>query len=202
MPPSIDEAERRFASLPSLKSTLVGIIVGIAISIFAQLILKPVSFGSYQTVNGTILVTYFGNQQVGTIAPFVYYVLAIIGLVASLFVWWFVQKRLTGLTGVAVTPVTHGVGPSGLEAYVAKLDKYLDEKLKLHGYELQNYQTEQGEFVRAVRFRESADDLLTLRVKPYVVDVKADITGDSIQAGKTVITYINTMPRLAPAVPD
>lgn len=169
---------------------------------FAQLILKPFSYGSYKSGNSTILVTYFGNQQVGNIDAGTYYALVIVGLLTSLFVWWFVQKKLTGLTGVAVTPVHHGVGPSGLEAYVGKLDKYLDEKLKLHGYELKNYQTEQGEFVRAVRFRESEDDLLTLRVKPYVVDVKADMTGNSIQAGKTIITYINTMPRLAPAVPE
>ena len=198
-PPSIEEAERRLASLPSLKSTLVGVIIGIGISIFAQLILKPFSYQSYQVGNNITLVTYFGNQKVGEITPFLYYFGIVAGLFLSLVAWWLVQKRVTGITGIAVKEVPHGMDHSKLEGYVEKLDRYLDDKLRLHGYELQNYQTQAGEFVRAVRFRDGEDDLLKMKVKPYVVTVEAPIKTDSIQAARTVITYINTM---EPSKPD
>src|SRR5690348_17297504 len=106
--PTIEEAERRLANLPSLKATLVGIIIGIGISVFAQLILKPYSFQSRNTVNGTVLVTYFGSQQAGEIAATTYYFFVLVGLVGCVFVWWFVQKRLTGLSGKATKTIEHG----------------------------------------------------------------------------------------------
>src|SRR6266568_905953 len=163
------EAENRLAGLPTRRAYLIGTVMGIALSLVAQFLLKPLSVGSDPFGNYTIK---SGDRVVSVIPVANYYVIIILALGGAIFAWWFIQRWLAGVTGWTSDKVHHGVGAAELSSWVSQLTSSLD-KLKIHGFETHSHPSDAGTFGLAIRSTYDDDDNVHLTVEPFVAVVEA-----------------------------
>jgi hypothetical protein len=184
------EAENRLAGLPTRRAYLIGTVMGIALSLVAQLLLKPISIGSDTYGNYTIR---SGDRVVSTVPPTTYFVLAILGLGVAIVAWWFLQRWLAGVTGWTNDKVHHGVGEAGLSSFVSQLTSSL-EKLKIHGFETHSHPGDPGTFELALVSTYDEDDNVRLKVEPFVALVEAR-AGDrlSLEGARMAIACIREL---------
>jgi hypothetical protein len=188
--PTLSEAEDRLAKLPTLRAYVIGTVMGIALSLIAQLILKPISIGSDFYGNFTIM---SGNRIVGVIPPATYYLEVGFALVGGILLWWFLQKWfVVGVRGDTLDKITHGVSETGLSSFVTKLSVNLD-KLKLQGYETHPHPGERGTFHFNIQSTYEDDDVnVHLTIEPYVALIEAKASDrESLGLAKLVIATLN-----------
>jgi hypothetical protein len=184
------EAENRLAGLPTRRAYLIGTVMGIALSLVAQLLLKPLSVGSDYLGNYTIK----SGDRVVSVTPVInYYALAIFGLAAAIFAWWFLQRWLAGVTGWTSDKVHHGVGATGLSSFVSQLTSSL-EKLKIHGFETHSHPGDPGTFELALVSTYDEDDNVRLTIEPFVALVEAR-AGDrlSLEGARMAIACVREL---------
>lgn len=191
MPTTAEEAQRRLETLPStLRATFVGVLMGIGISIVSELALKPIIVNPNAYGNYTV---YLGGSQTSTISPVGYYLILSVAMAGIIIFSFLVYKKVIGLSGVTVNTISHGIDAAGLEAYVARLDKYLEEKLTMYGYDWTKHQNEDGNFVRGVFSKKEDVDLVTVKIKQFELTVESEIDPTSNRAALDAIKWINEM---------
>jgi len=187
---TLKEAEGRLERLPTLRAYLIGTVMGIVLSLVAQLILKPISIGSDFYGNFTVI---SGNRIVEVIPPGTYYVEVAFALAGGILLWWFLQKWfVVGVRGDTWDKITHGVNETGLSSFVTKLSENLD-KLKLQGYETHPHPGERGTFHFDVESTYEGDDVTVhLTIEPYVALIEAKASDrDSLELARLVIATLN-----------
>jgi len=187
---SAKEAENRLAGLPTRRAYLIGTVMGVALALVAQLLVKPLSVGSDSFGNYTIK---SGDRVVATVPPVTYYAEVIVGLAAAIIAWWLLQRWLAGVTGWTSDEVHHGFGESGLSSFVEKLHSSLD-KLKIHGFETHAHPGDPGTFELAMQSTYDDEDNVRIKIKPFSANVEAK-AGDrvSLEGARMAIACIREL---------
>ncbi len=143
--------------------------MGIALSLVAQLLLKPISIGSDSFGNYTVR---SGDRVVSTTSPLGYYSLVIFGVFIVVIGWWFALKWDAGVRGWTLNKVPHGVDAAGLKSFVSNLSSSL-EKLKIYGWETHSHPGGPGTFELALQSSYDDEDTVRLTIEPFIALVEA-----------------------------